>query len=64
MAELPNEVLFDARLVERHIRQGLVTREQYEGYLAQLNDVESEADRIDLDSLARRVAQSASTALS
>ena len=52
MAELPPEVLFDVRLVERHIRQGLTTREAYEKYVAQLSDDASEADVLDLDVLA------------
>ncbi len=52
MAELPKEILFDTRLVERHIRQGLTTREDYQKYVQQLEDAESEADVIDLDTLA------------
>ncbi len=52
MAELPKEILFDTRLVERHIRQGLTTRQDYEKYVSQLEDQESEADVIDLDTLA------------
>ncbi len=54
MAELPKEILFDTRLVERHIRQGLTTREDYQKYVQQLEDAESEADVIDLDTLATR----------
>jgi len=56
MAELPPEVLFDVRLVERHIRQGLTTREDYEKYVAQLSDDASEADVLDLDALAQQSA--------
>ena len=56
MAELPPEVLFDVRLVERHIRQGLTTREDYEKYVAQLNDDAAEADVLDLDVLAQQPA--------
>ncbi|MCA9666580.1 MAG: hypothetical protein KC503_13355 [Myxococcales bacterium] len=33
------EFLFDKRLVERNIRAGLITREEYEAHLAKLADV-------------------------
>jgi hypothetical protein len=38
------ERLFDARVVERNITAGLVTREEYEKYLAGLEDCASRAD--------------------
>jgi hypothetical protein len=34
-----DESLFDIRVVERNIARGKVTREQYEAYLASLEDV-------------------------
>lgn len=52
MAETTKEVVFDVRLIERHLRQGLITREEYEKHLAQLSDAEAEADVIDTDVLA------------
>ncbi len=54
MPELIPEVLFDVRLVERHIRQGLTTREAYEKHVASLSDIASEADVLDLDALAQQ----------
>ena len=38
MNKLPDELLFDIRLVERHIEKGLTTREDYERYLESLGD--------------------------
>lgn len=60
MAELPPEILFDVRLVERHIRQGILTREVYEKHIAQLNDDASEADVLDLDALAQQTGSAGS----
>jgi len=54
MPELIPEVLFDVRLVERHIRQGVLTREAYEKHVAALNDIASEAEVLDLDALAQQ----------
>lgn len=54
MPELIPEVLFDVRLIERHIRQGLITREAYDKHVAALNDIASEADVVDLDALAQQ----------
>lgn len=50
--KMPEETLFDVRLVERHIRQGLTTRADYEAYLKKLADVEEQRDVIDMDVLA------------
>ena len=36
MNKLPDELLFDIRLVERHIEKGMTTREDYERYLESL----------------------------
>lgn len=62
MAEASKDVLFDIRLVERNIRQGLVTRQEYDKRLAELADMQSEVDPINLDELAEMTAgrQSAS----
>ena len=38
MNKLPDELLFDIRLVERHIEKGMTTREDYERYLESLGD--------------------------
>ena len=52
MAKLPEEILFDVRLVERHIRQGLTTRADYDAYMQKLQDAEEQRDVIDMDVLA------------
>lgn len=52
MAKLPEEILFDVRLVERHIRQGLTTRAEYEAFQKKLADAEEHRDVIDMDVLA------------
>jgi hypothetical protein len=52
MAKLPEEILFDVRLVERHIRQGLTTRAEYEAYTKKLPDAAEQRDVIDMDVLA------------
>ena len=38
MSKPINERMFDSRVVERHIARGLVTREQYDAYIASLQD--------------------------
>lgn len=50
--KMPEETLFDVRLVERHIRQGLTTRADYEAHLKKLADVAEQQDVIDMDVLA------------
>ena len=51
MRQLSDDVLFDKRLVERHIRQGLITREQYEKHLEGSPDLGEDLAGIDLDAL-------------
>ena len=46
--------LFDERVVERYIKKGKVTREQYESYLASLPDLAEEAEAVDYDDLLRQ----------
>lgn len=38
------ERLFDSRVVERYIEEGLVTREEYTAYLASLPDVAEDGE--------------------
>jgi hypothetical protein len=45
---ISQEVLFDQRLQERFIRQGLITRKQLEAWKEKLVDVESEGSKIDV----------------
>ena len=51
MSETQNHILFDVRLIERNIRQGTITRQDYEKYLSELADREAQADVIDLEQL-------------
>jgi hypothetical protein len=51
MPKLPEEVLFDVRLVERHIRAGLVTRKEYEEHLKKLEDMTEQGDVLNLEEL-------------
>ena len=56
MAEvLPEEVLYDVRLIERHIRRGLLTKETAQAHQDGLADVAEQADKIDLDHLANHL---------
>lgn len=48
MRKLPEEILFDSRLVERHIRQGLTTRKDYDAWLAKKPDVSDRAEAVDV----------------
>ena len=44
-----DDFLFDIRVVERHIREGVITREDYEKYLKELHDISDEAIPIKID---------------
>ena len=41
--------LVDKRIVERNLEKGLLTREQYEQYLAELADREASCERVEID---------------
>jgi len=45
----PTERLFDRRVVERFIRRGLTTRQDYEKYLGELPDAADNVATVDLD---------------
>lgn len=47
MANQTDEKLFDVRVVERNINKGLITREEYEEYLAGLDDREDNAEKLE-----------------
>lgn len=51
MSEMPEEILYDVRLVERHIRKGTITREQANGYVEAAEDMGDQAEVLDLDAL-------------
>ena len=42
----PREMLLDRRVVERNIRKGLVTREEYQQYVSSLPDAAENAEEI------------------
>ena len=44
---MPDERLFDQRVVERNIASGRITRKQYEEYLSALEDSEENQDVIE-----------------
>ena len=50
--QIPDEILYDSRLVDRHIARGLLTREQVDKRRAALADVADQAEILDLDQLA------------
>jgi len=47
MREIPEEILYDQRLIERHIEQGLITREDVEKRQANLPDVKDLGEALD-----------------
>jgi hypothetical protein len=49
-----NEILFDRRTVERNLRQGGVTRADYQGWLKSLPDRAKEVEWVDIEALASR----------
>lgn len=50
--QLPDEILYDSRLVDRHIARGLLTREQVDKRRAELVDMADQGEVLDLDQLA------------
>ena len=42
----PRDMLLDRRVVERNIRKGIVTREEYETFLRQLGDTADNAESV------------------
>ena len=51
MRELPEETLYDTRLIERHIKEGLISEEDVNKRLEDLEDCESNMDVVDLEVL-------------
>ncbi len=49
MSDTKNERLFDRRVVERNIAKGLITREEYQEYLDNLEDAEENAAKIEAE---------------
>ena len=47
--ELTDETLYDVRLIERHIKEGLITEDDVKKHLEGVTDAEENADVIDMD---------------
>ena len=43
---MPQKNQFDTRLLERNFRKGLITREEYDTYLSQLEDCSDNAELV------------------
>ena len=51
MRELPEETLYDTRLISRHIAEGLISEEDVKKRLEALEDCETNMDVIDIQEL-------------
>jgi hypothetical protein len=51
--EEKSELTFDVRVVERYIREGLITKEEYEEYLKKLPDVSDKGCPLTIDDKAK-----------
>jgi hypothetical protein len=51
MRGMSDETLYDKRLIERHIRQGLLTREEVDKRADKIDDLAEQADSIDIDQM-------------
>ncbi len=49
MSQTVNERMFDKRVVERYIKQGKITRAQYNEWLAALEDDQEQADQTETE---------------
>ena len=51
MREIPDDILYDQRLIARHITQGLITQKEVDERLKTLRDVADHGEAIDLSDL-------------
>ncbi len=49
MREIPEEVLYDIRLIERYISKGLITRDQVNEQMAKVGDATDLSERIGIE---------------
>ena len=56
MRELPEETLYDTRLIARHIEEGLISEEDVKKRLEALEDCEPNMDVVDIQGLAEPAA--------
>lgn len=43
------EFMYDVRVTNRHIREGVITKKDYEKYLSELPDVENKSEPLIID---------------
>ena len=56
MRELPEDTLYDIRLIERHIKEGLITEEDVKTHLAKLGDGEENSETFNVEELGQPAA--------
>ena len=56
MRELPEETLYDIRLIDRHIKEGLISEDDVKSRLGGLDDVEENMETFNVEELAAPVA--------
>jgi len=56
MRELPEDTLYDIRLIERHIQEGLITEEDVKTHLAKLGDAEENSETFNVEELGQPAA--------
>lgn len=49
--DIPTETLYDVRLVDRHIRAGLITRAQANEFFGKAKDMEAESEKTDIQAM-------------
>ena len=55
MRGMSDEIRYDKRLIERYIRQGLITRDEVNKRMTQNGDLEPQAESIDVDAMMREM---------
>lgn len=51
--QFSDEVLYDVRLIERHVARGLLTWDEVKKHQESTPDLTEQADKLDLDQLSR-----------
>lgn len=51
MPEMPDEIRFDKRLIDRHLRKGIITDKQVKARIDRTEDVAELADHLDLEAM-------------
>jgi hypothetical protein len=44
-----SQLIYDKRLIDRHLKRGIISREEWEKHLAELPDVASKGERLSFD---------------